>query len=200
MPWGSPRVSWLRNTALVAAVARKAETAKYSPWVTQAQNRTRAAPGPGGADGVTTTWKRQEHSWESCDAPAANWTMRGSGGFTGEGWALVSWGQMRRGDDTGVVLAHGYMELQWPRLPRREHTGKHTHHPALLDTRIGLQSERLLMEPRSGAAVAGNRMRKLWCWGDGVRVGHCHVEDDTSAVYGCPFRGLYMSVHLIRCI
>lgn len=38
--------------------------------------------------------------------------MRGSRGFTGEGWALVSWGQMRRGDDTGVVLAHGYMELQ----------------------------------------------------------------------------------------
>lgn len=45
------------------------------------------------------------------------------------------------------------------------------------------------MEPCSGAAVAGNRMRKLWCWGDRVRVGHRHVEDDTSVVYGCPFQG-----------
>lgn len=30
----------------MAAVARKAETTKYGPWVTQAQNWTRAAPGP----------------------------------------------------------------------------------------------------------------------------------------------------------
>ena len=59
---GSPPVPRLRSIALAAALARKAETTKYDPWVTQSQNWTRVAPGPRGADGVTTTRERQEHS------------------------------------------------------------------------------------------------------------------------------------------
>lgn len=129
VPWGSPRVPWLRNTALVAAVARKAETTKYGPWVTQAQNRTRAAPGPRGADGVTTTRKQQEHSWESYDALAANWTMRRQ--REPHWWGLGTSQLGLEGPQWwhGVMLAHGYMKLQWSRLPLRKQNGKHTHCP-----------------------------------------------------------------------
>lgn len=69
--------------------------------VTQAQNRTRAAPGPRGADGVTRR-KQQEHSWESCDALAANWTMTRQRGLRQWGLGTCQLGQRGHSDDTGL--------------------------------------------------------------------------------------------------
>lgn len=123
----------------------------------------------------------------------------GSGGFTGEGWALVSWGQMGHGDDTRVVLAHGYMELQWSQLPLRKQNGNHTHHPGLLNTRISLQVwERFPVEPCSGAPACCS-----WKQDEEVMVlGRQRwelvifiLEMIRLQYMGAPLRGLWMSVH-----
>lgn len=156
VPWGSPQVPWLRNTALVAAVARKAETTKYGPWVTQAQNRTRAAPGPRGADGVTTTRKQQEHSWESYDALAANWTMRrqrephqwGLGtsqlGLEGPQWWHRGYANTWLHEVTMITATT--QKIKW-----ETHTL-----PWLLNAKISLQVwKRFLVKPCSGASA--------WC-------------------------------------
>lgn len=77
--------------------------------MTQAQNQARAAPAPGermvspqhGSDKSTAeshVMPRQPPDREEVAGP--HWRGR----------ALVGWGQMGHGDDTGVVLAHGHME------------------------------------------------------------------------------------------
>lgn len=189
VPWGSPQVPWLRNTALVAAVARKAETTKYGPWVTQAENRTRAAPGPRGADGVTTTRKQQEHSWESYDALAANWTMRrqrephqwGLGtsqlGLEGPQWWHRGYASTWLHEVTMITATT--QKIKW-----ETHTL-----PWLLNAKSACRFERGSWWNHAQGLLpdaAGNRMKKLWRWGRRgwelvVPCWRCYVS-----VYGCP--------------
>lgn len=70
---GQSSVPRLRNTALVAAVSRKAETTKYGPCDSGTEPDACSALAPG--EQMVSQDGSNKSTAESCDALAANWTM-----------------------------------------------------------------------------------------------------------------------------
>lgn len=132
--------------------------------VTQAQNRTRAAPGPRGADGVTRR-KQQEHSWESCDALAANWTMTRQQGL--HQWGL---GTCQLGSEGPRWWHRGYAstwlhEVTMIMATTQKIKQEHTHHPGELNANISLQVwKRLLLQLVTGWGSYGAEGGKDESW------------------------------------
>lgn len=132
--------------------------------VTQAQNRTRAAPGPRGADGVTKR-KQQEHSWESCDALAANWTMTRQRGL--HQWGL---GTCQLGSEGPRWWHRGYAstwlhEVTMIMATTQKIKQEHTHRPGELNANISLQVwKRLLLQLETGWGSYGAEGGKDESW------------------------------------